>query len=75
MGLMRVMHIVMGVVKAMVRIMNIVMGTMDTVMGIVYGRMRGVAWYKRIGQAKRVGVSLITIPGGWTAPRGHMIPW
>lgn len=57
------------------RIVNIVMGAVDSMMGIMNGRMGRVTRHKRIGQAEWIRVSLITVSDGWAAARGHVIPW
>ena len=75
MRLMRVMHVMMRIMQIMMRIVNVVMRTVDAVVGVVNGRVSSMPRDKgRIGQAERVGVSLITISDGWTAACRHMIP-
>lgn len=73
MRLMRIMHVVMGVVQIMMRIVNVMMGAMDPVVGIMNGRI-SVAGHKRIGQAERLRDSLITIPDSRATARRHVIP-
>lgn len=75
MRLMRVMYIMMRIVQIMMRIVNIVMRTMDSMMGIMNGRMGSVTGHKRVGQAERIRVSLITISDSWAAACRHVIPW
>lgn len=75
MRLMRVMHIVVRIMQAVMRIVDIVMRTVDAMVGVVNGWVRSMTRHKRrVGEAERVRVSLITISDSWAAPCRHVIP-
>lgn len=73
MRLMRIMHIIVGVVQIVGRVVNVVMGTVDPVVRVVNSQMGIVTGQQRMGQPERVSVSLITIPDGWAAACRHVI--
>lgn len=73
MRLMRIMHIIVGVVQIVRRVVNVVMGAVDPVVRAVNCQMGIVTGQQRMGQPERVSVSLITISDGWTAAVRHVI--